>query len=83
MPKLLIFGTDIFENRMHIHVGRKGTQKLCKIWLEPTVEISKPGELSVSEQREVVQITELYKAELIKQWQQFVSGQKIKILKVN
>ncbi|WP_262887012.1 hypothetical protein [Spirosoma arboris] len=40
MPKLLIyqavwiftiFGTDIFENRMHVHVGRKGTEKLCKI----------------------------------------------------
>ncbi|CAN5431480.1 hypothetical protein BH09BAC4_BH09BAC4_35010 [soil metagenome] len=74
MPKLLIyraiwiftiFGTDIFENSKHIHVGRKGTEKLCKIWLEPDVELSKPGELSTSEQREVLQITELYKEELI------------------
>ncbi|MVM38269.1 DUF4160 domain-containing protein [Spirosoma sp. HMF3257] len=92
MPKLLIyravwiftiFGTDIFENRMHIHVGRKGTEKLCKIWLEPTVEIAKPGELSTSEQREVLQITELYKERLIQQWQQFLTGQKIEIIKVN
>lgn len=91
MPKLLIyraiwiftiFGTDIFENRKHIHVGRKGTEKLCKIWLEPEVELSKPGELSTSEQREVLQITELYKEELIQQWEQFLTGQKIEILKI-
>ncbi|WP_198174866.1 DUF4160 domain-containing protein [Spirosoma arboris] len=47
------------------------------------MEISKSGELSTSEQREVLQITELYKEELIKQWQQFLSGQKIEILKIN
>ena len=92
MPKLLvyraiwiftIFGTDIFENRKHIHVGRKGTERLCKIWLEPEVEIAKSGELSVSEQREVLQITELYREELILQWEQFLTGQKIEIIKVS
>ena len=92
MPKLLIyqavwiftiFGTDIFENRKHVHVGRKGTEKLCKIWLEPTVEVAKPGELSIREQGEVLQITELYKDALIRQWQQFLTGQKIEIIKVN
>lgn len=83
MPKLLIyqavwiftiFGTDIFENRKHIHVGRKGTVKLCKIWLEPNVEIARPGELSVSEQRDVVKIAELYQDDLIRQWNQFLTG---------
>ena len=92
MPKLLIyqavwiftiFGTDIYENRKHVHVGRKGTVKLCKIWLEPTVEIVKPGELTVSEQREVSQIVELYKDDLIQQWNQFLTGQKIDIIKIN
>ena len=92
MPKLLIyqaiwiftiFGTDIFENRKHVHVGRKGTVKLCKIWLEPTVELAKPGELSTSEQREVLQITELYRDNLVRQWDQFLTGQKIGILKIN
>ena len=92
MPKLLIyqavwiftiFGTDIFENRKHVHVGRKGTEKLCKIWLEPTVEIAKPGELSLSEQREVLAITESYKNSLLQQWNQFMTGQKIDILRIN
>ncbi|GAB3543256.1 DUF4160 domain-containing protein [Spirosoma fluminis] len=92
MPKLLIYqavwiftilGTDIFENRKHVHVGRKGTEKLCKIWLEPIVEIAKPGELSLSEQRDVLLITESYKDKLIQQWNQFLTGQKIDILKIN
>jgi hypothetical protein len=92
MPKLLIFqsiwiftifGTDVFENRRHVHVGRRGTTQLCKIWLEPVVEIAKTGELSLSEQREVLRITELYKTELIQQWDQFLTGKKVEILKVN
>jgi len=92
MPKLLIyqavwiftiFETDIFENRKHVHVGRKGTEKLCKIWLEPEIIIAKPGELSISEQREVLRITELFKDNLIQQWEQFLTGQKIDIIKVN
>ncbi|UFH53605.1 DUF4160 domain-containing protein [Spirosoma sp. KNUC1025] len=92
MPKRLIyqavwiftiFGTDIFENRKHVHVGRKGTEKLCKIWLEPDVTVAKPGELSASEQREVLAITDLYKDELIRQWRQFLAGQKVETIKIN
>jgi hypothetical protein len=92
MPKLLIFqsiwiftifGTDIFENRKHVHVGRKGTVELCKIWLEPDVEISKAGELSISEQKEVLQIARRFQNELIQQWDQFLTGKKIDIIKVN
>lgn len=91
MPKLLIyqaiwiftiFGTDIFENRKHVHVGRKGTEKLCKIWLEPDVEVAKSGDLSVREQGEVLEITARYKADLIRQWEQFLTGQKIEIIKI-
>ena len=76
MPKLLIyqsiwiftiFGTDIFENRKHVHVGRKGIEQLCKIWLEPVVEIATVGELSISEQREVLRIVSLYREELVQQ----------------
>jgi len=92
VPKLLIyravwiftiFGTDIFENRKHVHIGRKGTEQLCKVWLEPDVEMAKSGELSLSEQREVLQITVLYREELIQQWEQFLSGQKVEIIKIN
>lgn len=64
-------------------MGRKGTVKLCKIWMEPVVKITKSGGLSVNEQREVLQITESYRADLIQQWDQFLTGQKIEILKIN
>jgi len=65
MPKILIFkdiwifviyGADMYENRMHVHVGKKATFKLCKIWLEPIVEISDGGELSQKQQNEVLEI---------------------------
>ncbi len=92
MPKLpiyraiwtfVMYGTDIYENRRHVHVGRKGTEKLCKIWLEPAVEIAKAGELSIGEQREVVEIAIRFRSRLLKNWEQVVRGEKVEILKIN
>ncbi len=91
MPKLLIFkniwifiiyATDKYENRMHVHIGKKSMRNLCKIWLEPEIEISKSGELTTKEQKEVLEITEEYKDELIKQWNGFMNGEDIKIIKI-
>lgn len=91
MPKILIFkdiwifviyGTDRNENRMHIHVGKKATFKLCKIQLEPLIEISEVGELSQKQQNEVLEIVKAYKNELIQQWKDFVNGKNIKVIKV-
>ena len=40
MPKILIYkliwlfviyGTDMYERRMYVHVGKKGMRNLCKI----------------------------------------------------
>jgi len=78
----VIYGTDMNENRMHIHVGKKATFKLCKIWLEPKIEISDVGELSQKQQNEVLEIVKAYKNELIKQWKDFVNGKNIKVIKV-
>jgi len=91
MPKILIFrdiwifviyGTDMNENRMHIHVGKKATFKLCKIWLETEIEISDAGELIQKQQNEVIDIVKLYRKELIQQWNDFKLGKNIKIIKV-
>lgn len=91
MPKILIFkdiwifviyGADMYENRMHVHVGKKATFKLCKIWLEPEVEISNGGELSQKQQNEVLEIVKTYRNELVIQWKDFVKGKSIKIIKV-
>jgi hypothetical protein len=92
MPKLLIYraiwtfvmyGTDMYENRRHVHVGRRGIERLCKIWLEPHVEIAKPGELSVTEQREVVEVALRFRSQLLDRWEQVLRGEKVEILKIN
>ena len=67
---------------MHIHVGKKATFKLCKIWLEPEIEISDAGELIQKQQNEVIDIVKLYRKELIQQWNDFKLGKNIKIIKV-
>ena len=37
----LVYGSDIYETRKHIHVtfSRKGFKRACKFWLEPKLEI--------------------------------------------
>ena len=79
---LIIYPTDMYENRMHIHVGKKSMQELCKIWLEPNIEIAKTGELTQKQQNEVLEIAKTYQTELIEQWKNFVQGLPIQIIKV-
>ena len=78
----LFFGTDANENRAHVHVGKKDTDKLCKIWLEPTVEISKQGDLTDAQAKEVLKLAETYREKLLKQWQNFKEGKTIRIIKI-
>ena len=89
MPKILIYkliwlfviyGTDLNERRMHVHVGKKGTGILCKIWLEPVISIANPGDLTIRQQKEVLQIATEFRDELIIQWQRFMAGEKIKAI---
>lgn len=47
MWMFLFYNKDYNENRAHVHVGKRDTQALCKIWLEPTVEIAKQEKLFV------------------------------------
>ena len=37
----LFYKTHFHENRAHVHVGKRGTEELCKIWLEPNIEFGK------------------------------------------
>lgn len=96
MPKILlfkywifiIFDTDKYENRKHVHVGKKSTENLCKIWLETLnpneseVSIAEGGDLTVKQQNEVLKIAELYRQDLIKQWDNFMNGVNIKAIKI-
>jgi len=95
MPKVLIYatakviwtflfyGTDSNENRAHVHVGKAGNEKLCKIWLEPDVEIADQGELSDKQVTQVKDIVTKYQVEFLEQWKRFLNGDKVRIIKIN
>lgn len=94
MPKVLLYITaklfwiflfynkDFNENRAHVHVGKKDTQNLCKIWLEPKVEVSKQGDLTDTQIKEVLALAEMYRDKLLLQWKNFKEGKAIKIIKI-
>ena len=65
----LFFNTDFYENRAHVHVGKRNTEKLCKIWLEPNVELAAQGDLSNAQVKEVLRIANEYRDKLLKQWE--------------
>ncbi|NCO56537.1 MAG: hypothetical protein COS14_04440 [Bacteroidetes bacterium CG02_land_8_20_14_3_00_31_25] len=91
MPKILIYkniwifiiySTDVYEKRKHIHVGKRGMKNLCKIWLEPKVGIANPGNLTVKQQNELLEVTKQYRKELIAQWINLINGNTIEIIKI-
>lgn len=94
MPKVLLYITakiiwtflfynkDYNENRAHVRVGKKGTKNFCKIWIEPVVEVSKQGDLTDAQVKEVTKLVEEYREKLLKQWQNFKEGKTIRIIKI-
>ena len=79
----LFYGTDVNENRAHVHVGKKGTQEFAKIWLEPKVELAKEGDLTDAQLKQLLEIVEENKEKLLKQWQVFKNGGSVRIIKIN
>lgn len=80
--QFLFYNTDYYENRAHVHIGKRDTQDLCKIWLEPEISLAKQGDLTDSQIKEVLQIAEKHKTDLMQQWQDFKEGKKIKLIKI-
>ena len=95
MPKILLYitakviwqflfwNTDYNENRAHVHVGKRSTEHLCKIWLEPNVELVYQGDLTDAQAREVLAIAQDYREKLLHQWQRFKEGKRISIITIN
>jgi hypothetical protein len=79
----LFYGTDVNENRAHVHVGKKDTQDFAKIWLEPKVELAKKGDLTDAQLKQLLEIAEENKSKLLKQWQVFKNGGNVRIIKIN
>lgn len=94
MPKILLYitakviwnflflSTDYHENRAHVHVGKRSTEDLCKIWLEPEVELADKGDLTDAQAKEVVAIAREYREKLLRQWSLFKQGKAIRVIKV-
>ena len=94
MPKVLIYITakimwmflfynkDVNENRAHVHIGKKDTQTLCKVWLEPDVMMAKQGDLTDAQAKEVLKLVETYRDRLLAQWKHFKEGKPIRIIKI-
>jgi len=92
MPKILIYitakiiwqflfwNTDYNENRAHVHVGKRSTENLCKIWLEPVVELDKKGDLTDAQANEVLEIAKKYREQLLHQWSLFKQGKRIRMI---
>lgn len=78
----LFYNTDFYENRAHVHVGKKGSQDLCKIWLGPKVEMYSKGEFTDSQVKEILELAENNKAMLLEQWQRFKAGKPVKMIKI-
>lgn len=61
---------------------KRNTENLCKIWLEPDVELAKRGDLTESQIKDVIEIAKKYRDKLISQWDLFKQGKAIKIIKI-
>ena len=80
--QFLFWNTDYYENRAHVHVGKRNTTHLCKIWLEPEVEVVDNGDLTETQIKEVLSIATEYREKLMRQWNVFKQGKPIRIIKI-
>ena len=80
--QFLFWNTDFHENRAHVHVGKRSTERLCKIWLEPEVELAEQGDLTDAQVKEVVAIVAEYRERMLRQWELFKQGKSVRIIKV-
>ena len=79
---VLVFNKDFNENCAHVHIGKRDTQTLCKVWLEPDVEIAKQGDLTDAQAKEVLKLAETYRDRLLAQWEHLKDGKPIRIIKI-
>jgi hypothetical protein len=75
----LIYGSDIFEPRRHIHVtyAQRGYKKSCKFWLEPevTLDENKMGDFSQTELNEIRKLIIEHKDLILQQLDLFYKRQ--------
>ena len=81
---LSLFSKDMFEKRKHVHIeSHKGKgKKFAKVWLEPDIEVVKFADFSEKEMNKILKFIENNIDLINKQTDKFISGKKIKIIKL-
>lgn len=74
----LFWNTDVNENRAHVHVGKRNTLKLCKIWLQPSVLVADKGELTDAQIKDILKVTQDNQNILLEKWEKFKQGKQVK-----
>src|SRR6266487_4090790 len=81
----LIYGSDILEDRKHIHVTytHRGFKRACKFWLEPAVALdpNKKGDFTEKELNEIEKLVEQNKDLLMSQLDLFYKQQPVKAIR--
>jgi hypothetical protein len=81
----LIYGSDIYETRKHIHVtyNRRGFKRACKFWLEPEIQldVNKKGDFNLKELAEIEKLIVENKKILLAQLDIFYSREKVKAIR--
>lgn len=81
----LIYGSDIYEKRKHIHVthSHRGYKHACKFWLEPEIALDKKkkGNFNEEELNEIKKLVEKNKDILLKQLELFYNHKPVKAIR--
>lgn len=81
----LIYGSDIYESRKHIHVtyNRRGYKRACKFWLEPDVDLDegKKGDFTEKELSEIKRLIQENKEIIASQLAIFYAHQQVKAIR--
>jgi hypothetical protein len=81
----LVYGTDIYEKRRHIHVtySHRGFKRACKFWLEPELVLDhgKKGDFSEAELNEIKILIDDHKSILLKQLELFYNHKPVKAIR--
>ncbi len=82
----LIYSTDIYELRKHIHVtyNHSGHKKSCKFWLEPITEIdkNKQGDFSEIELTHIKNLIIEHKSVILQQLDLFYQHKPVKAIRL-
>lgn len=81
----LIYGSDIYEIRKHVHVtySHRGFKRSCKFWLEPDIQldVSMQGDFSEKELNEIKHLIIEHKETLLNQLELFYNNLPVKAIR--